>query len=126
MAIGAVEGSLSKLRDITNHLGRSKAANSEDAATPRKPGESTSSSQKDSVLDVLPNPAIEVPRPLGARGRVDSWSLPNAENGMRVTFQVPLETLLLLLLLHCFRGPSLPCLADKSLQDRLLTRKICP
>eukprot|EP00884_Botryococcus_braunii_P013677 jgi/Botrbrau1/2230/Bobra.101_2s0058.1 len=87
MVIGVVEGSLSKLRDITNHVGRSKAAHDQDAATPRKLGEPKPASPKESVLDILPNPAMEQSRSLGAHGRVDSWSLPNTENGMRVTFQ---------------------------------------
>jgi hypothetical protein len=83
MVIGNV--SPGRLRDITNLSAHHSTSGNTDGALPHKQADSTS---HDAIVDIVPAASTDEPRAFGAGGRTDSWSLPNVDHGMRVTFQV--------------------------------------
>lgn len=95
MVIGVVGRITSHLRDITNQSsdkGLPATTRGCEPAALRKADDFSSSYRSDSVVDILPRLGSDVDgrQELPARGvpRVDSWNLPSAAHGMRVTFQV--------------------------------------
>lgn len=115
MVIGFVERNASQLRDITNQsTNQSEGFASMRDSSPgplRKAVEAPSFHHSDSVVDILPRLGSEADGRLKEGSpdpgvpRVDSWNLPCADHGMRVTFQVtggggPAQPNPLALLLH--------------------------
>eukprot|EP00884_Botryococcus_braunii_P013710 jgi/Botrbrau1/2233/Bobra.101_2s0061.1 len=74
-----------KERGFPNQPERHEASSTDDGGTPRKAGDSIST--QNYVLDIPPSSTMDEHDSYPPSGRMDSWSLPNAEKGMRVTFQ---------------------------------------
>lgn len=85
MATSLVRGSSIELENIANHVRRHIPSGNYDGASPRKSAESTF--KHEYIVRISPN-NLESIDALSSSGRIDSWSLPSADAGMRVTFQV--------------------------------------